>query len=109
MVAPKSEAFVLFLTWIQNFTHVDDFWSVGLDFADPKKNNNYMGKIVLVMTLTAMCILLLKQSPAFNTPSVVLLLLIMFLIHFSSSNVLSGFMFFRSFSFLDMNQELHMF
>jgi len=42
----------------------------GLDFADPKKNNNYMGKIVLVMTLTAMCILLLNQSPTFNTPSV---------------------------------------
>ncbi|KAF3554558.1 hypothetical protein F2Q69_00011273 [Brassica cretica] len=42
----------------------------GLDYADQKKNNDYTGKIVLVISLTAMCILVLKQSPTFDTPSV---------------------------------------
>ncbi|XP_047327253.1 UDP-arabinose 4-epimerase 1-like isoform X1 [Impatiens glandulifera] len=41
----------------------------GMDYADPKKKNNYVGKLLLVAVLTAICILLLKQSPNFNTPS----------------------------------------
>ncbi|CAN8313721.1 unnamed protein product [Cochlearia groenlandica] len=42
----------------------------GLDYADPKKKNNYLGKILLTASLTALCIFMLKQSPTFNTPSV---------------------------------------
>lgn len=43
--------------------------SGGMDFADPKKRNNFIGKIILVALLTALCILVLKQSPSFSTPS----------------------------------------
>ncbi|CAF1928909.1 unnamed protein product [Brassica oleracea var. botrytis] len=42
----------------------------GLDYADPKKKNNYLGKFLLTASLTALCIFMLKQSPTFNTPSV---------------------------------------
>ncbi|KAK1384807.1 UDP-arabinose 4-epimerase 1 [Heracleum sosnowskyi] len=42
----------------------------GMDFAEPKKKNNFVGKILLTAVLTALCILMLKQSPNFNTPSV---------------------------------------
>uniref|UniRef100_M4CME9 NAD(P)-binding domain-containing protein n=1 Tax=Brassica campestris TaxID=3711 RepID=M4CME9_BRACM len=66
LLAPES--FLNF--WIQKFTHLGGLWSVGLDYADQKKNNDYTGKIVLVISLTAMCILVLKQSPTFDTPSV---------------------------------------
>ncbi|KAL7131232.1 hypothetical protein ABFS83_13G184700 [Erythranthe nasuta] len=41
----------------------------GMDYADPKKKSNVCGKILMVSTLTALCILMLKQSPNFNTPS----------------------------------------
>ncbi|KAJ9163165.1 hypothetical protein P3X46_022864 [Hevea brasiliensis] len=41
----------------------------GLDYADPKRKSNYVGKILLAASLTALCIILLKQSPTFNTPS----------------------------------------
>ncbi|KAL6546261.1 UDP-arabinose 4-epimerase 1 [Orobanche minor] len=41
----------------------------GMDYADPKKKNNFIGKIIMVFALTALCILMLKQSPSFNTPS----------------------------------------
>lgn len=50
------------------------FGNVGLDYADPKKKNNYLGKFLLTASLTALCIFMLKQSPTFNTPSVVQLL-----------------------------------
>jgi len=52
-------------------TDLSDFGNVGLDYADPKKKNNYLGKILLTASLTALCIFMLKQSPTFNTPSVV--------------------------------------
>ncbi|XP_009608075.1 UDP-arabinose 4-epimerase 1-like [Nicotiana tabacum] len=42
----------------------------GLDYADPKKKSNFVGKILMAAVLTALCILMLKQSPSFNTPSV---------------------------------------
>ncbi|XP_074347749.1 UDP-arabinose 4-epimerase 1-like [Apium graveolens] len=42
----------------------------GMDFAEPKKKNHFVGKILLTAVLTALCILMLKQSPNFNTPSV---------------------------------------
>ncbi|CAA0832251.1 UDP-arabinose 4-epimerase 1 [Striga hermonthica] len=41
----------------------------GMDYADPKKKNNLLGKIMMVSALTALCILMLKKSPNFNTPS----------------------------------------
>ncbi|KAM7524784.1 hypothetical protein LguiA_014686 [Lonicera macranthoides] len=41
----------------------------GMDYTDPKKRNNFFGKILLAAALTALCILMLKQSQSFNTPS----------------------------------------
>ncbi|EYU19070.1 hypothetical protein ABFS82_13G185700 [Erythranthe guttata] len=41
----------------------------GMDYVDPKKKSNVCGRILMVSTLTALCILMLKQSPNFNTPS----------------------------------------
>lgn len=41
----------------------------GMDLADPKKKSSYVGKILLAAALTAFCILVLKQSPTFNTPT----------------------------------------
>lgn len=41
----------------------------GMDYADPKKKSNFVGKILMAAVLTALCILMLKQSPNFNTPS----------------------------------------
>ncbi|KAL7241644.1 hypothetical protein ACSBR1_014279 [Camellia fascicularis] len=41
----------------------------GIDYVDPKKKNNFVGKILLAAALTALCILMLKQSPRFNSPS----------------------------------------
>ena len=48
------------------------FWPfllVGLDYVDPKTKSNYVGKILLAAALTALCILMLKQSPSFNNRS----------------------------------------
>ncbi|KAM3250144.1 hypothetical protein P3S67_022529 [Capsicum chacoense] len=43
----------------------------GMYYADPKKKNNYVGKILMAAMLTALCILMLKQSPNFNnTPTI---------------------------------------
>lgn len=42
----------------------------GMDFVDPKKKNGLVGKILLAALLTALCIIMVKQSPSFNTPSV---------------------------------------
>ncbi|KAG8639251.1 UDP-arabinose 4-epimerase 1 isoform X1 [Manihot esculenta] len=41
----------------------------GLDYADPKRKGNHMGKILLAAALTALCIIMLKQSQTFNAPS----------------------------------------
>lgn len=41
----------------------------GLDYADPKKKNNFVGKILLVATLTALCVVMLKQSQTLVAPS----------------------------------------
>ncbi|KAM3343053.1 hypothetical protein P3S68_028019 [Capsicum galapagoense] len=43
----------------------------GMYYADPKKKNNYVGKILMAAMLTALCILMLKQSQNFNnTPTI---------------------------------------
>jgi UDP-arabinose 4-epimerase len=41
----------------------------GIDYVDPKKKSNVVGKILLAASFTALCILILKQSPTFNSPS----------------------------------------
>ena len=41
----------------------------GMDYTDPKRKGNFVGKLILVAVLTALCIVMLKQSPAFNSPS----------------------------------------
>ncbi|GLU17484.1 hypothetical protein SLE2022_338500 [Rubroshorea leprosula] len=41
----------------------------GMDYPDPKRKSNFVGKILLAATLTALCIIMLKQSSTFNTPS----------------------------------------
>ncbi|XP_042028797.1 UDP-arabinose 4-epimerase 1-like isoform X2 [Salvia splendens] len=41
----------------------------GMEYADPKKKNNFCGKILMVSTLTALCILMLRHSPTLNTPT----------------------------------------
>lgn len=43
-----------------------------MDYADPKRKSNFVGKILLAAALTALCIIMLKQSPTFNTPSPVI-------------------------------------
>lgn len=43
-----------------------------MDYSDPKRKNNVVGKILLAATLTALCIIMLKQSPTFNSPSPVI-------------------------------------
>lgn len=41
----------------------------GMDYADPKKKSSIASKIFVAAALTALCILILKQSPTFNTPT----------------------------------------
>ncbi|KAK8592684.1 hypothetical protein V6N13_063254 [Hibiscus sabdariffa] len=41
----------------------------GMEYPDPKKNNNFVGKVLMAAALTALCIIMLKQSPKFSTPS----------------------------------------
>lgn len=41
----------------------------GIDYMDPKKKSNVVGKILLAASFTALFILMLKQSPTFNSPS----------------------------------------
>lgn len=41
----------------------------GIDYVDPKKKSYVVGKILLAASFTALFILMLKQSPTFNSPS----------------------------------------
>ncbi|XP_022954932.1 UDP-arabinose 4-epimerase 1-like [Cucurbita moschata] len=41
----------------------------GMDYPDPKRKSNFVGKIILAASLTAICIIMLKQSPNFSTPT----------------------------------------
>ncbi|MGV7400569.1 hypothetical protein PJK47_30740, partial [Mycobacterium kansasii] len=40
-----------------------------MDFADPKRKGNVIGKILVATGLIAFCLLMVKQSPNFSTPS----------------------------------------
>ncbi|XP_010258701.1 PREDICTED: probable UDP-arabinose 4-epimerase 2 [Nelumbo nucifera] len=45
-------------------------WSLsGMDYADSKRKSNFVGKVLLLAILTALCIIMLKQSPGFSSPS----------------------------------------
>ncbi|KAK2394695.1 UDP-arabinose 4-epimerase 1 [Trifolium repens] len=41
----------------------------GMDYVDPKRKGNFIGKFFLLVALTALCILVIKRSPSFTTPS----------------------------------------
>ncbi|XP_056692647.1 UDP-arabinose 4-epimerase 1-like isoform X2 [Spinacia oleracea] len=41
----------------------------GMDFADPKRKANVVGKIVVAAGLIAFCLIMIKQFPTFNSPS----------------------------------------
>ncbi|MBA0626712.1 hypothetical protein Godav_004328 [Gossypium davidsonii] len=45
------------------------FLFLGMEYPDPKRKSNFVGKILMAATLTALCIIMLKQSPNFNTRS----------------------------------------
>ncbi|KAJ6950809.1 hypothetical protein NC651_004479 [Populus alba x Populus x berolinensis] len=51
------------------FNFIFSLCVAGMDFSDPKRKNNVVGKILLAASLTAVCIIMLKQSPTFNSPS----------------------------------------
>lgn len=54
-----------FQVFIFGFSHS----GAGMDYADPKRKSNIVGKIVLAAALTALCIIMLKQSPTFGSRS----------------------------------------
>ncbi|GAU41520.1 hypothetical protein TSUD_302590 [Trifolium subterraneum] len=41
----------------------------GMDYVDQKRKGNFIGKVFLLAALTALCILVIKRSPSFTTPS----------------------------------------
>ncbi|XP_054791334.1 UDP-arabinose 4-epimerase 1-like [Prosopis cineraria] len=41
----------------------------GMDYADPKRKGSFVGKVFLAAALTALCIIMIKQSPSMNSPS----------------------------------------
>ncbi|KAE8734572.1 putative UDP-arabinose 4-epimerase 3 [Hibiscus syriacus] len=51
------------------FTVIVRVLHVGVEHHDPKRKSNFVGKILMALALTALCIIMLKQSPTFRTPS----------------------------------------
>ncbi|XP_020963525.1 UDP-arabinose 4-epimerase 1-like [Arachis ipaensis] len=45
------------------------FCLLGLDYADPKRKGNFLGKVFLAAGLTALCIIMIKQSPSLSSTS----------------------------------------
>ncbi|XLR32337.1 hypothetical protein S83_060237 [Arachis hypogaea] len=43
--------------------------SPSLDYADPKRKSNFLGKVFLAAGLTALCIIMIKQSPSLSSTS----------------------------------------
>jgi hypothetical protein len=41
----------------------------GMEYLEPKRKSNVMGKIILVVSLTALCIFMLKHAPSFTSPT----------------------------------------
>jgi len=48
-----------------------DFDNSGMEYLEPKRKSNVMGKIILVVSLTALCIFMLKHAPSFTSPTAV--------------------------------------
>ena len=46
---------------------------LGVDYAEPKRKGNFVGKIFLAAALTTLCIIMIKRSPSLNPPSPVIL------------------------------------
>ncbi|MBA0840077.1 hypothetical protein Goarm_002680 [Gossypium armourianum] len=40
-----------------------------MEYADPKRKSNMFGKLLMAAALTALCIIMLKLSPSFRTPT----------------------------------------
>ena len=55
------------------FSYIYLLLCIGMDYPDPKRKSNFVGKIILAASLTAICIIMLKQSPNFSTPTPVAL------------------------------------
>lgn len=43
-----------------------------MDYADPKRKGNFVGKVFLAAALTTLCIIMIKRSPSLNSPSPVI-------------------------------------
>lgn len=41
----------------------------GMEYVDPKRKGNVVGKVVLAAALTALCIIMIKRSPSLISPS----------------------------------------
>ncbi|VVB12285.1 unnamed protein product [Arabis nemorensis] len=41
----------------------------GMDYLEPKRKTNVVGRIILVVSLTALCIIMLKHAPSFTSPT----------------------------------------
>ncbi|KAG2291476.1 hypothetical protein Bca52824_038145 [Brassica carinata] len=41
----------------------------GMDYLEPKRKSNVMGRLVLIVSLTALCITMLKNAPSFTSPT----------------------------------------
>ncbi|KAK1280698.1 putative UDP-arabinose 4-epimerase 3 [Acorus gramineus] len=44
-------------------------WFSGMDYTDSRQKPHFLGKVLMVFLLTAICIIVLKQSPGYNGPS----------------------------------------
>ncbi|QCD84616.1 UDP-arabinose 4-epimerase [Vigna unguiculata] len=45
------------------------FCPIGLDYPDPKRKGNFVGKVFLAAVLTTLCIIMIKRSPSLNSSS----------------------------------------
>ncbi|KAI9113539.1 hypothetical protein K1719_015466 [Acacia pycnantha] len=41
----------------------------GMDYVDSKRKGNFIGEVFLTAAFTALCIIMIKQSPSLNSPS----------------------------------------
>lgn len=62
-----------FSLWLDWCFKIFFFWLLGMDYVDPKRKGNFVGKVFLAAALTALCIIMIKRSPSLNPPSPVIL------------------------------------
>ncbi|KAG5389581.1 hypothetical protein IGI04_031122 [Brassica rapa subsp. trilocularis] len=41
----------------------------GMDYLEPKRKSNVLGRLILIVSLTALCITMLKNAPSFTSPT----------------------------------------